>query len=459
MTPSDNAVSKRSALLVAALSSFLTPFMGSSVNIALPSIGREFGMDAVLLGWVATAYLLAAATFLVPFGKIADIHGRKRIFALGTSLFTVSSLLLALSASAAQVISFRVLQGIGSAMVFSTGVAILTSVFPAAERGRALGINVAAVYSGLSAGPFLGGFLTQHFGWRSIFFATLPLGLIILAAVAWKLKGEWAEARGERFDLAGALLYSLSLIAIMYGFSALPAMRGAWLIAGGALGIVAFLRWEAKAENPVLHVHLFAENRAFAFSNLAAMINYSATFAVGFLLSLYLQYARGFTPQRAGLILVCQPVVQALFSPFAGRLSDRMEPRTVASIGMAFTAMGLFLFTFLTEGMPLGLLIAGLILLGFGFALFSSPNANAIMSSVDRRFYGVASGTLGTTRLTGQMLSMGIVMLILALHVGGGRMTPEALPRFLKSARASFTIFAALCCGGILASLARGKVR
>ncbi|MFQ6067688.1 MAG: MFS transporter, partial [bacterium] len=364
----NNAVNKRSALLVTTLGSFLTPFMGSSVNIALPSIGREFAMDAVLLSWVATSYLLAAAMFLVPFGRIADIRGRKRIFTYGILIYTVSSFLSAISTSATVLISFRILQGIGGAMIFGTAVAILTSVFPVGQRGKALGINVAAVYLGLSLGPFLGGFLTQHFGWRSIFLANVPVGGLIMVFIFWKLKGEWAGAKGETFDFSGSIIYGLTLIAIMYGLSLLPAMSGVWLILMGILGILAFVRWEMKAESPVLNMNLFRNNTVFAFSNLAALINYSATFAVGFLLSLYLQYTKGLSAQNAGLILVSQPVVMAIFSPLAGRLSDRIEPRIVASMGMALAVVGLFLFTFLNEKTTLEFIVASLILLGFGFA-------------------------------------------------------------------------------------------
>ncbi len=455
----NNAVNKRYALLIATLASFLTPFMGSSVNIALPSIGSEFKIDAVLLSWVATSYLLAAAMFLVPFGRIADIYGRKKIFTHGILIFTISSFLAAISTSAIVLISFRVLQGIGSAMIFGTGVAILTSVFPIGERGKALGINVASVYTGLSLGPFLGGFLTQHLGWRSIFLANVPLGLIIIVLIFWKLKGEWAEAKGEKFDFAGSIIYSITLIAIMYGFSLLPAMSGAWLILMGALGIFSFVKWEMKVESPVLNINLFRNNTVFAFSNLAALINYSATFAVSFLLSLYLQYIKGLSPQNAGIILVSQPVVMAIFSPFAGRLSDRIEPRIVASTGMSLTVVALFLFTFLNDKTTLEFIVVSLILLGFGLALFSSPNTNAVMSSVENRFYGVASGTIGTMRLTGQMLSMGIAMLIFAIYIGRVQITPEYYSLFLSSAKTAFTVFAVLCFVGIFASLARGKVR
>ncbi|MEM2933647.1 MAG: MFS transporter [Halobacteria archaeon] len=450
---------EKSALIAVTLASFLTPFAVSAVNVALPTIGREFAMDAISLNWVATAYLLASAIFLVPLGKLADIQGRKKLFIYGTFIFILTSLLLAISNSGVMLIFLRAAQGIGGAMIFGTGVAILTSVFPVGERGKVLGINVAAVYIGLSTGPFLGGFLTQQLGWRSIFYLNIPLGCLIIAFSALKLKGEWAEAKGEKFDLAGSLIYCFMLLSIMYGFSLLPAISGAWLILIGALGLLVFIQWELKVKNPVLNLNLFKANPVFAFSNLAALINYSATFAVGFLLSLYLQYIKGLNPQEAGVILVSQPAVQAVFSPLAGRLSDKIEPRIVASFGMALTASGLFLFTFLREETALEFIIASLILLGFGFALFSSPNTNAVMSAVDKRFYGIASATLGTMRLTGQMLSMGIAMLIFAIYIGRVEINPAIYPQLLRSTQIAFGIFAALCFAGIFASLARGKLR
>ena len=459
MNNENDAVNKRIALLVATLASFLTPFMSSSVNIALPSIGKEFSMDAVLLSWVATSYLLSAAMFLVPFGKIADIKGRKKVFLYGILIYTLSSFLCAVSTSAIMLISSRILQGIGSAMIFGTSVAILTSAFPSGERGKAFGINVAAVYLGLTFGPFLGGLLTQYFGWRSIFIVNVFLGLITVIFVFWKLKGEWAEAEGEKFDFIGSIIYSLSLAAIMYGFSLIPAMPGLLMMLVGIFLLLLFLGWEIKAESPVLDINLFRKNITFAFSNLAALINYSATFAVTFLLSLYLQYIKALSPQNAGLILTAQPIMMAIFSPFAGRLSDRVEPRIIASAGMALTAISLSLLAFLNEKTALEFIVATLIFLGFGLAFFSSPNTNAVMSSVERRFYGIASATLATMRLTGQMISMGIAMLIFAIYIGKTQITPQHYPLLLTSMKTAFIIFAILCFGGIFASLARGKVR
>jgi predicted MFS family arabinose efflux permease len=245
----------------------------------------------------------------------------------------------------------------------------------------------------------------------------------------------------------------------MYGFSRLPHAEGGVLIGVGVIGLALFLRLEEKVESPLMDTSLFKRNRAFAFSNLAALINYSATFAVGFLLSLYLQYIRGLSPQEAGFVLVAQPIIMAIGSPYAGRLSDKVEPRIVASWGMGLIVIGLLFFAFLHPSTPLGLIIAALILLGLGFALFSSPNTNAVMSSVDKRLYGVASGTLATMRLTGQMLSIGIAMLIFAVIVGRVQITQEYSDRFLTSVNVAFGVFALLCVGGVFASLARGKVR
>jgi len=453
------SVNKKTTLFITASGSFLTPFMGSSVNIALPSMGRELAMDAILLSWVSTGYLLSAAMFLVPLGRIADIHGRKKIFTLGIWVFTFCSLLLGMAASSWMVLTLRILQGIGGAMIFGTGIAILTSVFPVNQRGRVLGINVTSVYLGLSLGPFVGGFLTEHGGWRSIFLLMVPLGLLVLGLIRWRLKGEWAGARGEKFDLLGSLLYGLSLVAVMYGFSRIPGMPGAGFIALGILGLGAFVWWELKNESPLLNIHLFQKNRVFAFSNLASLIHYSATFGVGFLLSLYLQYIKGYSPSHAGSILIFQPAMQAVFSPFAGRLSDKIEPRIVASLGMGCSVLGLFLLVFLGEETTVGYLIACLIFLGSGFGLFSSPNTNAVMSSVEKKFYGVSSSIVATMRLVGQMLSMGMATLLFSLFLGRVQITPPYYPLFLKSVHTAFLIFAFLCIGGLFASLARGRIR
>lgn len=456
--PASHSVSKRAALLVACMAGFLTPFMVSSISVALPSISADFNLSAVVLAWIPTAYLLAAAIFLVPFGRMADIYGRKKFFLYGMILYTVSCFLLPFSRSEVMLILFRILEGIGSAAIFSTGTAILISVFPLGERGRALGINVATVYAGLSLGPAIGGFMTEHFTWKSIFFINVPLGVIVIVLILTKLRAEWTEAKGEKLDIIGSLIYGLSLAALIVGFSLVPAVLGIWLLTAGTSGILLFIFHQTRVDHPVLNLKLFRHNTIFTLSNVAALISYCATAGVGFLLSLYLQYIKGFTPQHAGLVLLAQPLVQSILSPVAGRFSDRFEPRVVATIGMAITTAGLAPLIFLSRENGVGFLTTCLILLGLGFGLFSSPNTNAVMSSVDRKFYGVASATLATMRLVGQMFSLATVMLLFSLIIGNAQITPEYHDLFLASVRVGFTVFAILCFLGIFASLARGKV-
>lgn len=443
--------SRRLVLIVTTLASFLTPFMGSSVIVALPGIGREFGLGSIGLSWVATSYLLAAAILLVPFGKLADVRGRTRIFVGGMIVYTAASLGCTLSPSAGVLMASRVGQGLGGAMVFGTSVAILTSAFPPEQRGRVLGINVASVYLGLSLGPFLGGILTEQFGWRSVFAGNVLAGLVTSVAAAWKLPGDARPAGGARFDWAGMAFYSIGLAGIISGFSRLPGRMGLALLAGGLLAAAAFVRRERSAADPLLDLRLFSENRVFAFSNLAALINYAATYAVAFLLSLYLQNVRGLGAQAAGVLLVVQPIVQAAVSPFAGRLSDRVPARVLASAGMAVIAAGLAGLAFIGPAVPLAAVAAALAALGIGFGLFSSPNTSAVMGSVPRPQYGVASATLATVRMTGQAFSMGIAMLVFAV-VGSGRESTN-----LAALQTAFGVFAVLSAIGVAASLARER--
>ena len=456
----DAGATQRGVILaVSTAAAFFAPFMGSAVNIALPSIGREFGLNAVLLGWMGTSYSLAAAICLIPFGKIADIRGRKAVFGWGSLVFGLSTLLSAVAFSPVLLLASRVMQGVGSAMIFSTGVAMLTAAYPPSERGKVLGINVSSTYIGLSLGPVLGGFLTQGLGWRSIFVLLGVLGLALAAVVALVLKPEPPPAAGSRLDVPGSLVLGAALVAVMLGLSRLPRLWGAGLIAAGLTGLVVFALIESRAANPVLPLGLFRRNPAFLFSNLAALINYCATTAVGFLLSLYLQYIKGLTPQQAGLVLLAQPVVMAVLSPFAGRLSDRVEPRLLASSGMALSALGLFMISFIGASTALVFVGAGLFVLGFGFALFSSPNTNAVMSSVERTSFGVASAVLGTMRLTGQMLSMGLATLVFSIYLGSARIVPENHARFLAAMKTAGLFFAALCVLGVFASHVRGRMR
>lgn len=449
---------RRSALLVSTIASFLLPFMGAAVNVAVPEIGREFRADAVTLNWVVTAFIVASAMFLLPFGRWADLVGRKRVYLLGMGLFGATSALCVAAPTLPLLIAARVAQGIGASMMAGTSVAILISVFPPGERGRVLGISTAAVYVGLSAGPVIGGVLTHYAGWRAIFLLTLVLAEFAYFLARHRLEGEWAEARGERFDRLGTVLCALAIGPLTVGLSLLRSAAVApWLVAVGLGALVAFIVHESRTPSPLLDVGLFRRSRLFAFSNLAALISYAATYAATYLLSLHLQIVRGLDAQATGLILLTAPVVQAALSPPAGKLSDRIAPRVVASIGMAVCAVALGALALVDGGTHLGILIADVALLGAGFALFSSPNTNAVLSAVDRRLYTVAAATLGTMRQVGMTLSMAVVSVILAVHLGDAPLGPAAAGPLASATRLAFALFAGLCLAGVPASLARGR--
>ena len=448
---------KNMLLFIVILTSVVNPFLGAAVNIALPKIGEEFSMNAITMSWVAMGFLLSSAVFLVPLGKVADIMGRKKIFLYGNILVALSSLFCALSTSGTMLITIRIVQGIGSAMTFATGMAIITSAFPPHERGKAIGINVSAVYFGLSIAPFLGGMLTQTLGWRSLFLFTLPFAVLVIVLVITGVKAEWAEAKNEKFDYTGSLIYMIAITSLMYGFSKLPEPHAVVLTGSGILGLVVFTRVELQQSFPVLNIRLFKNNRVFAFSNLAALINYAATFAVSFVLSLYLQYIKGLQPLQAGSILVTQPLVMMLAATFSGRLSDKHDSRILSSLGMGIIVIGLAMLSFLDDATGKGYIITSLIILGTGFGLFSSPNTNSVMSSVEKKYLGVASATVGTMRLTGQMMSMGIATMVLHIFIGNAIITPENHYLFHGSVKVIFMLFSLLCFLGVFASLARGK--
>jgi len=449
--------SRRLILSLIVISSFINPFLGAAINIALPSISEEFSMGAIGMSWIAMAFLLSSAVFLVPLGKLADIRGRKLVFLIGNLIITISSIFCALATSGAMLIVFRALQGIGSAMVFGTGVAIITSVYPPDQRGKAIGITVTSVYVGLSLAPFLGGMLTQYLGWRSIFYFTIPFELLVVWITWRNIKEEWADAKGEKFDLPGSIIYVLSMSAFMFGFSKLPDSSAIILTLAGLLGLVFFTFKELRTRFPVFNIELFTTNRLFAFSNLAALINYATTFAITFLLSLYLQYVLQLPPRDAGMILITQPLLMALVASISGRLSDRYDPRILSSAGMGVIVGGLVMLSFLNKETSLWYLVLNLAIVGFGFGLFSSPNTNAIMGSVQKKHLGIASATVGTMRLTGQMISMGIATLILQIFIGNEPISVEHADQFISSMRTTFLIFIILCTLGVFASLARGK--
>lgn len=453
---------RRAVITVVVITAFITTFTGSALNLSIPDIGSQFGASAGRMGWLVSGYTLSVAAFSVPFGRLADITSRRNVLIAGIALFVACCIAALLSGSMAMLLISRVMQGVGAAMIFSTNTAVLISAFPGEQRGRALGYSLASTYVGLSAGPVIGGALNHNFGWRSIFVFIGILGVVALAAALMKLPAEkrtepHAPGAGRRsFDAAGNVIYMISIFLLMYGLS--EAGNGAVYIAvaaaGAAAGII-FVSHEMKSADPVVDIRLFRENKGYAFSNLSAMLNYGATFAISYLISIYLQVVMGYSSQTAGLIMIFQPLIMALLSPVAGRLSDRFSPFRMSSLGMALCAAGTFMFIFTGLQTHLVFIITALVVTGLGFAMFSSPNTNAVMSCVEKEDYGVASSILATMRSIGHTFSMVIVTITVTVLASDMALADVPADVLIKVIRVSFIVFTAICIAGVFISLKR----
>jgi len=457
MTQADSKVSTGPLLFIICLGASLVPFMGSALNLALPYINEDLSLNAVMSGWVPTSYMLSTAILQIPCARIADMIGRRKVFIWGVILLTIFSVLSGLATTGVSLIVYRFLSGVGSAMMFGTSTAILTSSVPAEKRGKALGAIAATVYFSLAAGPFVGGILTQYFNWHSIFFVSAALSLVVAVGGHLIIKDDWKEETKTKFDIVGSVLFAIGVSSLIYGFSDLPHVRGFIFIAVGTIVLLYFGVYEKKQEFPVFNIRVFLENRVFRLSSVSALINYSATFAISFMLSLYLQYVRGLSPRDAGLILIVQSVVQAVASLKSGSLSDKMSATFLATLGMGIIAVGLVGLCFISETTNLYFLGAILVLLGLGFGIFSSPNTNIIMSSVEKKHYGLASATMGTMRLTGQAFSMGIAIMAISIMVGNVKISPAVHAELISSMRITFIICLILCLFGVYASSVREK--
>lgn len=446
---------QRITLFLVSLAAFLIPFMGSSLSLALPVIQKEMAVNVIILGWIPTSFTLANAVTVLPFGRLSDIHGRKRIFSYGVLIYTISSLFAAFSNSGEILVAFSFLQGLGCAMIFATMVALLSSVFPMERRGEALGLYISAVYIGLFLGPILGGVLIQYLGWRSIYLFNIPIGIILLSTLIWKLKMEWAEARGEGFDYRGAVIYSLSLVALLYGFSSLLEDLGKVALGIGFLGIVCFFLLESRTDTPILKLEIF-KNRRTSFTALSMLSMNIAISATATLLSLYFQSLRGLEPQYTALILSSQPFMVAVLSPIVGRASDRGEHRWLPVWGMILITVGLLMLVFLDQETSLVIPVVALLLVGVGQALFSSPTTRIFMGSVESKIYGMASSTLSTMIYMGQTLSLAMMLLIFAIYLGQVEINSSNHLAFLDSQEIAYLLFAFISSLGVLFSFLVG---
>jgi MFS family permease len=436
---------KKYLLLISAGGSFLAPFMVSSLIVAIPTIGIEFSMDAVAMSWLGAAFFLAASMFLIPFGRIADIFGVKRVFTAGIYIYFFSALLAALAPGQWILIAARFLTGMGAAMIFGTSFAMLSLSLSEKERGGALGINIASNWTGFGLGFLFGGMLTYYISWRVIFLIVLPIALLVIALIHKKLPGECALSRGQRLDLPGAVMIISLLFMTIFGFSDLPKARGLAILGAGFLILLAFIRRELRNDSPLIDMRLFLRNRCFALSNGAILVYFTATFAVIFLFSLYLQYIKSFDSRSAGLVLLVSTLMMTPLVALAGRLSDRYSPHSLATAAIVLTAAGLLPMAFISSSTPIGLAFAELLLIMAGGALFSPPTVKLILGSIAREMYGVGSSLAEKMRLIGNTASMAITTVVFALYIGSENIMPENYPAFLESMRLFVAVSFVLC--------------
>ena len=451
----------------------MTPLDGSIVTVAIPSIASSIRIGLEAAVWIPLAYLLLLTVLLINVGRIADFKGRKRFYALGFVIFTTGSVLCAISITDLQLVICRALQGVGAALIAANSAAIVTDVFQRTERGKALGINTMAVYTGLTAGPIIGGILVQNYGWRSIFYVNVPIGILVVTLTVLKLKETRVDQVGAGFDLAGAATLSIALASLLvlltlgstYGWSSWPTL-GLLILSVGMF--VLFLQVESRfAHFPTLDLSLFTRNRLFAAANATALLSYIAFNGVTLMISIYLQSIRGLNPETVGFYLIAQSAAMALLSPFSGWLSDRFGSRLLSTLGMLVVTFGLYLFSQLNAASSALEIISRLTLVGVGFGIFSSPNTSAVMGSVKPAKLGVAAGTLGTMRFMGQSVGLallGMVMAttvptktLLALFTGLSVQDPVATAQFVQGMKTFFLIASIIGALATLTSMVRGK--
>lgn len=440
---------------------FMSALDGSVVNTALPIIGEQTGAHFSSLEWVVLIYLLTMISLLLIVGRLGDIHGRKGLYMAGFIVFTCGSVLCGMSPSVGWLIAFRGLQAIGAAMMLALAPSVLTTAFPASERGRALGLQATVTYLGISTGPALGGLLTHHFGWRSIFFINVPIGLAIIPLGYLALRHDQGGQR-RPFDPAGAVTLAMALSCLLFTLSKGHAMG--WenpliMITAtiSALAFAAFVAIERKVEHPMLDMAMFA-NHTFSASTFAALMNYIASASVIFLMPFYLIGACGYRVDIAGLLLTATSVVMAIVAAPAGWLSDRVGVRIPATLGAAFTVTGLLFLRTLGPGAPPVAIVMQLGLIGLGIGLFTSPNNSAIMASAPDHSQGIAGAILAASRTTGQALGVAIagMLYMLRLHaLEHSAAEPSAIAGAMHYAT---TVVACLAIMGVVASATRGEV-
>ena len=440
---------EKSVILLAAVVSFVTAFL-ANISVALPLIARELAMSNIIQNWVATIFLLPIAILSIPFGKVTSKYGLNRSLLVGIILTLLGIILACFSTTSEFLLISRFIQGIGTALINVASMALIVSAVKPERRGQALGLNIAGVYIGLSSAPVIGGFVIYYLGWQSIFYIMIvPLILSIYLSLA--LGEEWKMYDGS-IDKVGSIIFSIGILFFIYGFTVINTFTGLALLIVGLAFLISFAYYEMRCDNPVFEVRLLKNSR-FSSSNIASLISYLATFVITYVLTYHFQYIMGFDSQLSGLLLIVTPVTMAILAPIAGRLSDRIDPQKLAAIGMGFVTVAIGILCFLSESTPLYLILIAMFLQGIGYGLFSTPNTNAIMSSVPKEETSTASATLASMRVIGQTLSLGMLTVIFAAIMGSVAIVPKYYPLLMESSRMSCIVSVILCVIAVIASL------
>lgn len=449
------------AMFIVALGIFMSTLDSSIVNISLPTLTKYFSTDIATIEWVIMAYLLTITGLLLSIGRLADMHGRKPIFTLGFIMFTIGSALCAFSNTVGQLILFRVVQGIGAAMLMANGPAIITYVFPPTERGKALGLMGTVVSVGLMTGPVLGGFLIDFIGWRSIFYINIPIGIIATAMAMSILKKE-ATSKNQKFDFLGAVALFISLVSLLFALS--KGQQIGWtstyillLFALFIAFIFIFLIVEYKATHPMMDLSLF-KNQSFTASNISALISFIAMFAVTLLMPYYLENVLKYSPSKVGMVLISVPLVMSIIAPISGWISDKTNSYLLSSIGIAIASLSLYLLSGLDSNSDFRFIVIRLALLGLGMGLFQSPNNSIIMGSVPKERLSIAGGLMATMRNMGMVTGIAIAGAVYTSrlnyyleHTG----TVETIAS-ISAFQDAYIVAALICAIGIMTSLLRG---
>ena len=439
-------------LVIATITSFFTVFLSSALMVAVPSLAVEFQMNNIIQNWVTMLFFLTVAVFTIPAGQISAKIGLKKIMIFGTLMFIISSLIAIFSLNTEMFLICRIFQAIGVAFLNVSSMAMIVSAFDIKKRGQAIGINVVGVYLATSTSPVIGGFLNYQFGWRSIFIFTIPFLTLILILLIIKVKKEWITMKEIPLDIKGSLIYAIGILMFIYGFTRLDEALGIILTLFGLCVLLGFVLYELRQKYPVFDVKFF-KNLKFTSANFAALTAYLATFAVTTIVNYHLQYIKGFNSQTAGLILLVAPLIQVIMAPISGRLSDKYNPQKLAALGMFFASLSLLMLAMLDSNTSLEFLLAAMVFHGLGFGIFSSPNTNAIMSSVSAKDTAVASASVATMRVIGQTMSMGMLTLVFAFIMGDVPMISKYFPQLIASSQITCLICAVLCIASIFASL------